>query len=290
MHMKLAKSTGLIAAFLLSASVSATAAPLASHVGDSYQIILTKESEQKGSLGSSNSHDRDTIVERVVGLRADGIELEYDFPPSIKPEERVSNWQFPIRIFKPFAGETQLSDKSELETRIDNWLKTAKLTRAACGHWIFTWNAFRIECDPQSAIKMIEAFELPTANIRDGAPYQEAGAQGSGTLARKASGPDGTTFTITLPVDPDAVRRTRAESDVVVGEVMHKPVAIDAALSKRANETISGTVSITFETDSTGNVRRRTKITKLDIKNADGQSERETVTETLERRVIAHGK
>ena len=117
MHMKLAKSTGLIAAFLLSASVSATAAPLASHVGDSYQIILTKESEQKGSLGSSNSHDRDTIVERVVGLRADGIELEYDFPPSIKPEERVSNWQFPIRIFKPFAGETQLSDKSELETR-----------------------------------------------------------------------------------------------------------------------------------------------------------------------------
>jgi hypothetical protein len=289
--MKLSSFKWPITTFLFAASFPrAVAAPLGSHVGDSYQVILTKQSERRGALGSSSSHDRDTIIERVVGLRGDGMELEYDLPPSIKPEERARNWQFPVRIFKPFVGQAQLLNRPELETRIDNWLAAAKLTRAACGHWIFTWNAFRIECDPQSAIKTIEAFELPTAKLRDGDAYQEAGAQGSGTLAKKAPGPDGTNLTVILPIDPDAVRRTRAETDVVVGEIMRKPVTIDAALRKRANEAISGTISIAFQTDSAGTVRRRTKVTKLDIKDADGQPETETVTETLEEDLIAHEK
>jgi hypothetical protein len=68
---------------------------------------------------------------------------------------------------------------------------------------------------------------------------------------------------------------------------MKKPVSLDAALSRRTTEIISGTISITFETDSVGGVRRRTKVTRLDIKGPDGPSETETVTETLERRLIS---
>jgi hypothetical protein len=90
-----------------------------------------------------------------------------------------------------------------------------------------------------------------------------------------------------MPVDPDAFRRARAESDVVVGEIMKKPVSLDAALSRRATEIISGTISIAFETDSVGHVRRRTKVTKLDIKRPDGRSETQTVTETLEQQPIS---
>ena len=104
---------------------------------------------------------------------------------------------------------------------------------------------------------------------------------------RKAAGPDGAIFAVEMPVDPDAVRRARAESDVVVGEIMNKPVPLDAALRERAGETVSGTISVAFETDSAGNVRRRTKVTKLDIKEPDGRSETETVTEALERRPIS---
>src|SRR4030088_438386 len=90
-----------------------------------------------------------------------------------------------------------------------------------------------------------------------------------------------------LPVDADTVRRARAESDVVVGEIMKKPVSLDAALHERAGEIVSGTISVAFETDPAGNVRRRTKVTKLDIKRPDGRSETQTVTETLERRPIS---
>jgi hypothetical protein len=117
--------------------------------------------------------------------------------------------------------------------------------------------------------------------------YQESYARGSGTLARKAGGLDSTIFSVEMPVDPDAFRRARAEADVVVGEVMKKPVSLEAALSRRATETISGTISIAFQTDSVGHVRRRTKVTKLDIKGPDGPSETQTVTETLERRLIS---
>jgi hypothetical protein len=152
---------------------------------------------------------------------------------------------------------------------------------------IFTWNAFRIECDPQSVIKTIQSFDLRSADVREGAPYQEAEARGSGKLARKEPGPDGAIFTVEMPVDPDAVRRARAESDVAVGEMMNKPVSLDAALLGREGEIVSGTISVAFETDQAGNVRRRTKVTQLDIKKANGRSETQTVTETLERRLIS---
>jgi hypothetical protein len=136
-------------------------------------------------------------------------------------------------------------------------------------------------------IKTVESFDLRSADIREGAPYQETDARGSGKLAKKAAGSGGATFAVEMPVDPDAVLRARAESDVVVGEIMNKPVSLDAALRERARENVSGTISVEFETDPAGDVRRRTKVTKLDITGPDGRSETDTVTETLERRLIS---
>jgi len=243
---------------------------------------------QRGSNRSSgSSHDQDTIIERLIGLRAEGLELQYDLPNSATPDDRARSWQFPALVFKPFGGPGQLLNGTELETRVEGWLKAAGLPHTACGHWYFTWNAFRIECDPQSVLKTVQAFDLRSADVREGAAYQDSDARGSGTLARNAGVLDSAIFSVEMPVDPNAFRRARAESDVVLGEIMKKPVSLDAALSRRTTEIISGTISITFETDSVGDVRRRTKVTKLDIKGPDGPSETETVTETLERRLIS---
>jgi hypothetical protein len=289
MRMKLIKFLGIIPALLLPAIVAhAGALLLAPQVGDTYEISLVRDSARQGSDGSSgSSHDKDTIIERVIGLRADGLELQYDLPDAATADERATNWQFPARVFKPFGGSAQLLNGPELEARVDGWLKAAGWSRTVCGHWIFTWNAFRIECDPQSVIKTVQSFDLRSADLHDGAPYQEAEARGSGKLARNATGPDGANFSVELPVDPDAVRRARAESDVVAGEIMNKPVSPDAALRERAKEIVSGTISVTFETDPAGDVRRRTKVTKLNITGPYGRSETETVTETLERQLIS---
>jgi hypothetical protein len=289
MRMRLIGFMGIVAALLSPAIVAHTGAlPLEPQVGDTYEITLARDSAQQRSDGSSgSSHDKDTIIERVIGLRADGLELQYDLPNAATADERARNWQFPARVFKPLGGPAQLLNGPELEVRLEGWLKAAGWPRTVCGHWIFTWDAFRIECDPQSVIETVQSFDLRPADLREGAPYQDTEARGSGKLTRKAAGSDGAILAVEMPVDPEAVRRARAESDVAVGEIMNKPVSLDAALRERAKETVSGTISVEFETDPAGNVRRRTKVTKLDITGPDGRSETDTVTETLERRLIS---
>jgi hypothetical protein len=287
--MKLNGFRGSVAALLLLASVAhAGTLPQAPQVGDTSEITLAKDSVQQDSSGSSgSSHDKDTIIEQVTGVRADGLELLYDLPNTTTADERARIWQFPVRVFMPFGGPAQLLNGPELGARLDGWLKAAGLSRTACGHWIFTWNAFRIECDPQSVIKTIHSYDLRPTDLREGGLYRDPEAGSSGKLARKAGRLDGETFAVQMPVDGGAVRRARAESDVVVGEIMKKPVSLEAALHQRAGEIVSGTISVAFETDRAGNVRQRTKVTKLDIKLPDGRSETQTVTETLERRPIS---
>lgn len=288
-RMKLARLVGVIASLLLLTPVAhAEVLPDAPKVGDTYEITMTRDSSQQGGNGSSgSSHDQDTIVERVTGLCADGLELEYDLPKSSTAEERASNWQFPARVFKPLRGPVELLNGAELETRLDGWLKAAGWPRAACGHWIFTWNAFRIECDPQSVTKTIDAFDLRSADLREGASYQDASALAPGKLVRKAGGPGGATYSVDMPVDPDAVRRAHAETDVATGEILNKPLTLDAALQARAKENISGTISIVFETDQHGNVLRRTRVMTLKVTKADGSSETDSTTQTLKRRLIS---
>lgn len=181
----------------------------------------------------------------------------------------------------------RLLNSDELEARVEARLRAAEWPRSVCGHWIFTWNAFRIECDPQSVIEMLEAYDLRSADLREGAPYHDDGARAPGLLVGKAAERNGATFTTIMEIDPTTVRRARAESDVAVGEMMQKPVTLDAALRERAKENISGTITVTLEVDSTGNVKRRTKVTKLETELPGGGSESHTATETVERRLVS---
>jgi hypothetical protein len=93
-----------------------------------------------------------------------------------------------------------------------------------------------------------------------------------------------------MPVDPDAFRHARAEADVVEGEILNRPIAIERALEKRAKETVSGTIAITFETDASGVAYRRTKLTKLTVTEPDGRSDIEAKTEILERRLVSQSR
>jgi hypothetical protein len=141
MRVKLTGFMRVVAAVLLPVVVArAGALPLAPQVGDTYEITQTRDSARGGSGSSGSSQDKDTIIERVTGLRADGLELLYDLPDAATADERAGNWQFPARV--------------------DGWLKAAGWSRSVCGHWIFTWTAIRIECDPQSVIKVVQSHVL----------------------------------------------------------------------------------------------------------------------------------
>lgn len=258
--------------------------------GEQHEIVVSYETSQRGTDGSSGSSSgRDAILERVIAVSSLGLELEFDLPTDATEEDRARTWKFPARILQSSDGTMRLLNGDDLENRIDRWLTAADMTREMCGRWIFTWNAFRIECDPESVIADVEAINLLSTDLREGAVYQQPGTLGSGTLSRVSDGPNGATYSVTLAVDADAIRRSRAESDVVVGEIMQDPVTLDAALDERSKESVSGTVEVTFDVDPSGNPSRRTVVTTVETVKADGVRETDRRTVTVERRVDSGG-
>jgi len=252
--------------------------------GDRYEITTNRETSEQSSDGlTSSSSDRDTITARVIAVRDDGVEWEYDFPKDASPEERASSWQLPARIFRPDEGPIQLLNRAELEARVDRWLKTGGMTRAACGHWIFTWNAFRIDCDPDSAIAIVESYDPAPFQLREGASYNDRDALSPAPLRR---GADGNTFVVQLAIDPERVREARVESDLSAAEISRKTLTPEDARRAHADEAIAGTIAITFQINSAGEVQRRTRVTTLKIAIPNGRSDTRKVTETTVRRLL----
>lgn len=251
-------------------------------VGDVYKMSLVTKKSHESSDSSGSSTTRNALVKRIIDVRAEGVELVYDLPESTTEKARERQWQFPARVFQPLDGALQLLNGAELEERVNSWLIKFKIPRSACGSTVFTWTAFDIECDPQSVLKAIGVFDIGVSRLYDGAIFQDPAARGVGILARKTAEQEEEAFTALMPINPDVVRRDRAEADVKIGRMTNKPVAFEAAMARREKETVSGTVSFVFETDPAGKVQRRTKIIKTEITTPDGAVESSTKTETLE--------
>lgn len=281
-----------VAASVLAEPVARAEQPTpALRVGEQYEITRSYQNSQEGSEGlTGSSSGRDAILERVIAITGNGIELEYDLWLGATAEDRARNWMFPARVLRQPGGAMRLLNPAELEARLERWLAAAGWTRAVCGRWIFTWNGFLIECDPQAVIKTIEAFDLLSGDLREGAPYRDPDARGPGNLRRLADGPDGARFVVLLEVEPEVVRRERATMDVALGEIMQQPVALDAALRARARERVSGTIEVTINTDADGKPRRRTRVTRLEIIEPDGGTQTETRAVTVERRPVSGAK
>lgn len=263
------------------------AAQVPDKVGDTYEISLESKSESAGSFSSGSSTSRQVMIERVVALRQDGLELEFDLPADTSEEDRSRAWQFPARVFKPSEGALELLNEDELEGRLDAWLERAEIDRKDCGKWIFTWTAFNIECDPQSVLKTLETYDLRLGDVREGAPHREAASIAPSPL-RAEAGATGNIFVADFDIDPGSVHREKAEADVIVAEIMGDPaLSFDAALEARSAEAVSGSLRTSIELDSEGRVVKRVRLSSVEVTDADGSVERTTVTETVRRRLMS---
>lgn len=260
--------------FLALALLALPAPALAQKIGDTTTILRQHQVSQQSEGSSSTSSNSDAMTERVTAVRPDGVELEYD-----TPQDSDGGWQFPVRVFRPAKGPLRLVDAKALDARVDDWLRQNGMTRAACGHWVMTWNAFRIECDPQSVLKTVEAFQVEPEALREGAPFTVPGARGSVPLAKKHN-----RFVAELTADPEAVRKEQIDNDIASAEINGQKLTPDAARRAHAGEAISGTITVTFDLDDSGHAARRTTLRKVQIKGADGRVETNSVTEVLERR------
>ena len=254
------------------------------NVGDSYTVTRETKSEHSSEDGSSgSSFDRDTIMVRVINAGVGGFELQYDLPLSATKQDREDTWQFPARVLMPLTGAPQLLNGTELSKRVDVWLARAGWTREACGQWIFTWNAFKVECDPQLVVGMVEAFDLEPPELRDGALYRHPGANRAMPLHRNSSAEGRSSFSASMPIDSEQVRRDLAQTDIVVAKLSGKSLSEDAALAAHAATLISGSIEVTFEADVTGMVQKRTVVTTLKLVEPGGKIDTRKSTETLTR-------
>lgn len=256
-------------------------------VGERYELMLEHNNEYTESDGSSgSSFGRDTITVRLVAKRDGGQELEYGLPDDANDRARLRHWQLPVRVFVAGDGTVTLLNRAELEARRDKFLEAAKLPAEACGHWIMTWNAFKIECDPQSVIDMVAGFELQPRSYGDGVQISLQGA--SGSVAMQCTPADGgrSICTATLPVDVEAARAGLAEADVAIGEMTGKPVSLADALAARRTTEISGTIETIFDAGVDGVVIKRTTISKVRVREADGMTKVSTSRSVLTRRKI----
>ena len=271
----------VIAALLLPVGARAQSSLSPDRVGDRFEvsrIAVTTFSQGDGASGSSSEEDR--LMERVVAVAPAGVELEYDLLPSATADDRAQSWQFPARVMRAADGTLQLLNSDELEARVDGWLTRAGMTRAQCGRWIFTWSAFRIDCDPQSVIAMVEQFALNPAEPRADLLYRDPNTRDAMPLTLVRAEGGRTTYQVDLALDPDVVRRESVESAAVITELMGPQAA--ASPPPTINE-VAGTIRVTFETDSAGRLQRRTSVMQAEIVNSDGTHEQRTATITLER-------
>ena len=232
----------------LASAVGATAAATPGpRVGDAFQITTDREMEEHGNRDDSQqgtSTDRDSYVERVAAVRPDGMVFEYDLPASATTNDHASNWQFPFQVLKAGDGTLRLLNVPELTARVDRWLKAAGMPRIACGNLIFTWNAFRIDCDPQSTLRWLATVTLPDTLVA-GTSFTDPDGQAPTTL-RQASADR---LVATLAINPAVIRRQHAQTDVGVAELMHKTLTLDAAIRAHEAETVTGTITVTFDLD-----------------------------------------
>jgi hypothetical protein len=280
----------LAAAVLLLPTVASSAPDY--RPGEVFEIRRESRMERATNDGSKgSSFDRSTLTVRVIGRTDSGLEVEYDLPTDVPAEDRARQWEFPARVLRPTSGPAQLLNRPDLEARVTAWLKAADLPREACGQWYFTWNAFKVECEPDTVIATLEAFDPRPDVFAAGVLVGDPAASEPAALVLKSKSAKGTTFVADLAVDPEAIRKTRAEADVVVGQVTRKPVTLEAALKSRSADAVSGTMRITFETDPAGRILRRTKVTTLTttgpaVTGPGTRTETQTTTEVLDWRRI----
>jgi hypothetical protein len=267
-------------------TAAAQQAQVADRVGDSYELRMSDVSETSGDRSSGSSSSRTTLIERVVGLRDGGVELEFDTPSETSADDRARNWQYPARVFKRPGHQLELLNEAELESRVSVWLKKRNIPRAACGKWTFTWTAIKIECDPRSVLEQLKGYDLRQDNLRDGEFYREEGVKALVPLRARASSANAVTLVAEMEVDPDAVRRANAESDVVVAQIMGDTKTVEQALEARRAEQISGTMTSTFELDGAGRVTRSVRVSRVETVGKSGERERVVRTLTIERKLL----
>ena len=282
------RRSAIIATVLLAATPSLAAAD----GPDQYEISVRYETRSEGN-GSSGSSSGSNLYSEVAyptqgacrTRRFDGI----DDPERKRP---LADWQLPVEVRECDDQPPVIVNQKEMLARLDAFLAAAKVSREACGKHYFTWNVFKIECDPETVLDTVAGINLGGIPLHDGADYEVPRTGIRVTLALVETTPDGRhTFTSSGAIDPAFLRQEAANTIMVVTEIMCEAVTREQAIAQMEDYQFSGEAKIVLVDDpATGTI---TQTVTSDVREVNAIGEVETRwTETVvtrQRAGTAHG-
>jgi hypothetical protein len=273
-----------LAAAVLTCCVSANSNARLSEALPVYEIRLEQETQSQGSGSSGSSRSKNMLIEKVIMEDSAGLLLEFDLPPGTDEAARAREWMFPARIRRSPDGKLNLVNADRLKERNARWLRSGGYDESACGRWVFTWTAIKIECDPQAILDVLQPIDLRFTNLKHGGKFEHPYGAKPGVLALEAQSTTGKSFRADFEIDAEKVRRDRAETDVTVAAMMgQESVSFEHALAARKVEKISGSIQVVIEVDEQGMAWKRIDTIQIQTEAADSEIERETTTSTVER-------
>lgn len=270
---------------------NAQPADLSEQVGNIYEIKYSYETSRKtGDQSSGRSSGTNLLIERIIAINEESIDLEYDISLNPSEEDRAREWKLPAKVRRNNDGTLLLLNTDEMEIRITKWLEKASWTREVCDQWIFTWNAFKIECDPQSALELITSYDLNSNNFDPTKPYENKFASHAGKLQLLANTPEGKTYHTKLELNPQIIKTELAETQLIIGQITGKEITIEDAQKEQALKSISGNIQIKLDVDNEGRLIKRTEVFNIKTIEDDGTIKTETKTNILSRSLISADK
>jgi hypothetical protein len=253
--------------------------------GDVFEISRAYQTQNEASDGSSSgsSSGRDELHIRVIASDQNGTQFDIDHARATPPEARASSWILPVRIFRPAAGPARLLNREELERRRDDWLRGAGLTQESCGRWIFTWNAFQVECDPALALAMLAEWlpDDPVAGGNYAHPMSE-----TTTPWRLQGAGQGELLAAEVPISSDRVRAAWRQMNEITAQILGRPSIVGDDAAEQEDSRIDGMISATFERAEAGMVTRLTEVIRRTAVSGDNVTETTVERRTLERRQV----
>lgn len=269
------------AAFAMIPTGSALAAE-----GEWYRIAVSYETQTEGAGSSSSSRGRTVYSEQILSDSGDCTVKRFDIVDEEGRERPLAEWQWPVEVERCGNEARRMLNLPEMEARLATFLETADIPREACGRHYFTWNVFRIECDPQAVLPTIEAIDLGSLTLADGAEYAQSGIPRSATLVMVSADDGMITLRTEFAVDPVRFREETARTEVVVGDVMGEAVSYKDALAQAQKMEVSGSIVITFEKATDMSSIRQSVVTRLIVEEpGDGQETRYSKVTTHRKRV-----
>lgn len=259
-------------------SGNASASPL--RAGDVFQIERRYVTENHSTDGSSGPSSGSDVVEiRVVSTDETGTIFELDHASGVDAASRERNWTYPARIWRPRNGPSQLLNGDELTGRLNAWLTRANWTREMCGRLLFTWNLFRIECDPASVLPEFDAW-FPEDPV-DGGDYQHPLALHTAQLTLLDNAQLGFSLAANLPMDAalamSADRKTESTVVELLGREPHR---------RRVGRLIDGSIYVRYDVYPDGRGWRRSELVLRSTKSSDNIISSQAELTTLTRRRI----